>query len=256
MTLISSTESLNSDVDPTAKQVETSSSVDSLVSGLQKKLQILKTAQKSQQSTKTKSSEKSAESATLANNNSQKAKVEDFHEKNTKTNQAGGGGEGFQKAFKRFNSGSKNSTSLVVEKKPAEKINEDPIQIVNGKEEFYLRFDQEQLDLEYSKLKAEYEKKNNSTNSIPKVNGKEKELYLRFAAQAQDHSKLEEAAEFEHSKNTGSITQWVINLEEKVHFFKGCCKTQNPVNYSVPIIRSQIFLKSLNHSIVSFGGLI
>ena len=212
---IYSTESLNSDVDSTTKQeVETSSSVDSLVSGLQKKLQILKTAQKSQQSTKTKSSEKSAESATLANNNSQKA--EDFHEKNTKTNQAGG--EGFQKAFKRFNSGSKNSTSLVVEKKPAEKINEDPIQIVNGKEEFYLRFDQEQLDLEYSKLKAEYEK-NNSTNSIPKVNGKEKELYLRFAAQAQDHSKLEEAAEFEHSKNTGSITQWVINLEEKVHFF-------------------------------------
>ena len=225
---IYSTESLNSDVDSTTKQeVETSSSVDSLVSGLQKKLQILKTAQKSQQSTKTKSSEKSAESATLANNNSQKA--EDFHEKNTKTNQAGGGGEGFQKAFKRFNSGSKNSTSLVVEKKPAEKINEDPIQIVNGKEEFYLRFDQEQLDLEYSKLKAEYEKNNNSTNSIPKVNGKEKELYLRFAAQAQDHSKLEEAAEFEHSKNTGSITQWVINLEEKVHFFKGYTyMLQNP----------------------------
>ena len=217
---IYSTESLNSDVDSTTKQeVETSSSVDSLVSGLQKKLQILKTAQKSQQSTKTKSSEKSAESATLANNNSQKAEVEDFHEKNTKTNQAGGGG-GFQKAFKRFNSGSKNSTSLVVEKKPAEKINEDPIQIVNGKEEFYLRFDQEQLDLEYSKLKAEYEKKNNSTNSIPKVNGKEKELYLRFAAQAQDHSKLEEATEFEHSKNTGRITQWVINLKEKVHFLK------------------------------------
>ena len=223
---IYSTESLNSDVDSTTKQeVETSSSVDSLVSGLQKKLQILKTAQKSQQSTKTKSSEKSAESATLANNNSQKA--EDFHEKNTKTNQAGG--EGFQKAFKRFNSGSKNSTSLVVEKKPAEKINEDPIQIVNGKEEFYLRFDQEQLDLEYSKLKAEYEKKNNSTNSIPKVNGKEKELYLRFAAQAQDHSKLEEAAEFEHSKNTGSITQWVINLEEKVHFFKGYLYAAKPV---------------------------
>ena len=223
---IYSTESLNSDVDSTTKQeVETSSSVDSLVSGLQKKLQILKTAQKSQQSTKTKSSEKSAESATLANNNSQKA--EDFHEKNTKTNQAGGG-EGFQKAFKRFNSGSKNSTSLIVEKKPAEKINEDPIQIVNGKEEFYLRFDQEQLDLEYSKLKAEYEKKN-STNSIPKVNGKEKELYLRFAAQAQDHSKLEEAAEFEHSKNTGSISQWVINLEEKVHFFKGYTyMLQNP----------------------------
>ena len=222
---IYSTESLNSDVDSTTKQeVETSSSVDSLVSGLQKKLQILKTAQKSQQSTKTKSSEKSAESATLANNNSQKA--EDFHEKNTKTNQAGGG-EGFQKAFKRFNSGSKNSTSLVVEKKPAEKINEDPIQIVNGKEEFYLRFDQEQLDLEYSKLKAEYEKKN-STNSIPKVNGKEKELYLRFAAQAQDHSKLEEAAEFEHSKNTGSITQWVINLEEKVHFFKGYIYAARP----------------------------
>ena len=227
---IYSTESLNSDVDSTTKQeVETSSSVDSLVSGLQKKLQILKTAQKSQQSTKTKSSEKSAESATLANNNSQKAEVEDFHEKNTKTNQAGGGGsgEGFQKAFKRFNSGSKNSTSLVVEKKPAEKINEDPIQIVNGKEEFYLRFDQEQLDLEYSKLKAEYEKKN-STNSIPKVNGKEKELYLRFAAQAQDHSKLEEAAEFEHSKNTGSITQWVINLEEKVHFFKGYIYAAKP----------------------------
>ena len=232
---IYSTESLNSDVDSTTKQeVETSSSVDSLVSGLQKKLQILKTAQKSQQSTKTKSSEKSAESATLANNNSQKAEVEDFHEKNTKTNQAGGGG-GFQKAFKRFNSGSKNSTSLVVEKKPAEKINEDPIQIVNGKEEFYLRFDQEQLDLEYSKLKAEYEKNISSTNSIPKVNGKEKELYLRFAAQAQDHSKLEEATEFEHSKNTGRITQWVINLEEKVHFFKGyiCCKTQNLVYYSI-----------------------
>ena len=225
---IYSTESLNSDVDSTTKQeVETSSSVDSLVSGLQKKLQILKTAQKSQQSTKTKSSEKSAESATLANNNSQKAEVEDFHEKNTKTNQAGG--EGFQKAFKRFNSGSKNSTSLVVEKKPAEKINEDPIQIVNGKEEFYLRFDQEQLDLEYSKLKAEYEKKNNSTNSIPKVNGKEKELYLRFAAQAQDHSKLEEAAEFEHSKNTGSITQWVINLEEKkCIFLKDIYMLQNP----------------------------
>ena len=215
--------------------------MDSLVSGLQKKLQILKTDQKSQQSTKTKSSEKSAESATLANNNSQKA--EDFHEKNTKTNQAGGGGEGFQKAFKRFNSGSKNSTSLVVEKKPAEKINEDPIQIVNGKEEFYLRFDQEQLDLEYSKLKAEYEK-NNSTNSIPKVNGKEKELYLRFAAQAQDHSKLEEAAEFEHSKNTGRITQWVINLEEKVHFLKRIY-IQNLVYYSIPIIRSKIFLKSL-----------
>ena len=51
--------------------------------------------------------------------------------------------------------------------------------------------------------------KNNTTNSIPKVNGKEKELYLRFAAQ--DHSKLEEATEFEHSKNTGRITQWVIN---------------------------------------------
>ena len=223
---IYSTESLNSDVDSTTKQeVETSSSVDSLVSGLQKKLQILKTDQKSQQSTKTKSSEKSAESATLANNNSQKA--EDFHEKNTKTNQAGGGGgEGFQKAFKRFNSGSKYSTSLVVEKKPAEKINEDPIQIVNGKEEFYLRFDQEQLDLEYSKLKAEYEKNISSTNSIPKVNGKEKELYLRFAAQ--DHSKLEEAAEFEHSKNTGSITQWVINLEEKVHFLKGYIYAAKP----------------------------
>ena len=229
MTLISnSTESLNSDVDPTAKiqEVENSSSVDSLVSGLQKKHQILKTAQKSQQSPT-----KSVESAASANNNNTKnsEKEEDFHEKNTK-NQASGA-EGFQKAFKRFNSGSKNSTSLGLEqeKKAAaeEKIIEvpvDPIKIVNGKEEFYLRFDQDEQDLQNSKLKAELLEKKNNNNIIPKVNGKE-ELYLRFVQDRRHFSKLEEEAEFEHSKNTGSIAQWAKNPGEKYNL--GCLHTKH-----------------------------
>ena len=85
--------------------------------------------------------------------------------------------------------------------KAAEKKNfevVDPIKIVNGKEEFTLRFDQEQ-DLKNSKLKAEVE----NAKNVPKVNGKE-ELYLRFI-QDRPHSKLEA------SKNTGSIARWAKN---------------------------------------------
>ena len=214
MTLISSTESLNSDVDPTAKQVDTSSSVDSLVSGLQKKLQILKTAQSQQPVVPTKSSVESVKSAASANHNYSQ---EDFHQNNKNQKKAEEGL--FQKAFKRFDSGpSKNtSTSLVVEqekndkkaaaeKKIIEVVVDPPIKIVNGKEEFTLRFDQEEQDLKNSKLKAEVE----NAKNVPKVNGKE-ELYLRFI-QDRPHSKLEA------SKNTGSIARWAKKSVKKCNY--------------------------------------